>query len=365
MSLRFYSRRPARAFTLVELLVVIAIIGVLVALLLPAVQSAREAGRRMQCSNNLKQLGLGIHNFHDTNGLFPFNYQLIGVETWEAASAHYQILPFIEQGNVHSQFKIPSTAKAGQSKDPAPAGAVGGAVGDAAMWSASWNGPMNTRLKTFICPTSTKAPTRAQVSWGGPGSNYGWCTGSRTQVVWVGDGFNGMIAYQHQRRMKDVTDGLSNTILASEFLPGRGMNTGTATYPFDVFYAGDGPFNAVKDKNQATKLELDAIGNAAKSLAGGGFRGNNGGNWAWYSAGHSTFSTAAPPNWQFPTAGGNCCPGGAHDWGNGVIPARSLHPNGVNVVMGDGSVRFVTNSVDLLTWQYAGSRNDGISANNL
>jgi prepilin-type N-terminal cleavage/methylation domain-containing protein/prepilin-type processing-associated H-X9-DG protein len=353
-------RRSCRAFTLVELLVVIAIIGVLVALLLPAVQSAREASRRMQCSNNLKQLALGIHSFHDTNNIFPFNYQLIGINAWEAASAHYAILPYIEQGTVHSQFRIPTTAKAGQAMGTAPAGAVG----DATMWSQSWNGPMNVRLKVFICPSSTKLPTRAQVSWGGPGCNYGWCTGSRVQVVWVGEAFNGIIAYQHQRRMKDVTDGLSNTVLASEFLGGRGQNSGVATYPFDVFYAGDGPFNAVRNKDFATQAELTAIGTAARNLAGGGFRGNNGGNWAWYAAGHSTLSTAAPPNWQFPTAGGACCPGGAHDWGNGVIPARSLHPNGVNAVMGDGSVRFVPNNIDLFAWQLAGSRNDGAAVNN-
>src|SRR5689334_5497274 len=87
-------------FTLVELLVVIAIIGVLVALLLPAVQSARESSRRSQCSNNLKQLGLGMHNFHDGMSYFPFNYQLIGVNAWEAASAHCSILAYIEQKNV-------------------------------------------------------------------------------------------------------------------------------------------------------------------------------------------------------------------------------------------------------------------------
>ena len=352
-------RTTRRAFTLVELLVVIAIIGVLVALLLPAVQSAREAARRMQCSNNVKQLGLGIHNFHDTYTLFPFNYHLIGVNAWEAASAHVAILPYIEQANVFSQMRFPTTSKAGQALGTTPETAQG----DASMWSTSWNGPMNTRLKAFLCPSSTKHPTRAQVAWGGPGSNYGWSTGSRVQVVWVGEAFNGIIAYQHPRRMKDVTDGLSNTLLASEFLAGRGVNTGAATYPFDIFYGGDGPFNAVKNKDFATKAELDAIGNAAKSLAGGGFRGNNGGNWSWYAAGHSSLSTAAPPNWELPTSGGACCPGGAHDWGNGVIPARSLHPGGVNAVMGDGSVRFVTNNIDLLTWQLTGSRNDGVSVN--
>src|SRR5947207_4039687 len=173
------SASPLRraGFTLVELLVVIAIIGVLVALLLPAVQSAREASRRSQCSNNLKQLALGIHNFHDTRNIFPFNYQLIGTNAWEATNASYFILPYIEQGNLFNQFQIPTTAKAGQAMGTAPAGAVG----DATMWSQSWNGPMNTVVKSFICPSSLKAPTRATVSWGGPGSNYGLCTGSRVQ----------------------------------------------------------------------------------------------------------------------------------------------------------------------------------------
>jgi prepilin-type processing-associated H-X9-DG protein len=168
-----------------------------------------------------------------------------------------------------------------------------------------------------------------------------------------------MIAYQHRRDMKDVLDGLSNTLLASEFLGGTGRNTGTATYPFDIFYAGDAPFNAVVNKNFPTQTELDNIGAAALRLDGGGFRGNNGGNWAWYAAAHSTLSTAAPPNWRYPTAGGACCPGGAHDWGNGIIPARSFHPGGVNALLGDGSVRYVVNSISPLVWQRVGARNDG------
>ena len=353
------SRRWRSAFTLVELLVVIAIIGVLVALLLPAVQSAREAARRTQCANNLKQLALAMHDFHDNRNMFPFNYQLIGVNAWEATNASYAILPYLEQQGAFSQFQIPDTAKAGQD-------IAHGAVGNATMWSNTWNGPMNMRLKTFLCPSSTKCPTRQQISWGGPGSNYGWCTGSRVQVVWVGnvssDSMNGIIAYQNERRMKDVTDGLSNTLLVSEYLCGRGgsyLTTGAATYPNDIFYAGDAPFNAVKNKDFATPQELQAIGTAAKSLAGGGFLGNNGGNWAWYAANHSSLTTAAPPNWQYPTAGGACCPGGAHDWGNAVVPARSFHPNGVNAALGDGSIRFFNNTIDVAMWQWIGSRNDG------
>jgi prepilin-type N-terminal cleavage/methylation domain-containing protein/prepilin-type processing-associated H-X9-DG protein len=351
--------RRLAGFTLVELLVVIAIIGVLVALLLPAVQSARESARRTQCVNNQKQLGLGIHNFHDARGLFPFNFQLIGTNTWEATNASYFILPYIEQQNLFEQFKIPTSAQPGQAMGTAPFGSVG----DASMWSFDWNGPMNQRLKVFLCPSAQKPPPRS-TNWGGPGSNYGWCTGSRVQVVWVGEAFNGIIAYQNPRRMKDVTDGLSNTVLASEFLGGRGSTgAGVATYPFDIFYAGDGPFNSVKNKDFATAAELTAIGTAARSLSGGGFLGNNGGNWAWYAANHSSFNTAAPPNWQFPSAGGACCPGGSHDWTNGVFPARSLHPGGVNAVYGDGSIKFIGNNIDILAWQLSGSRNDGQSVN--
>ena len=81
--------------------------------------------------------------------------------------------------------------------------------------------------------------------------------------------------------------------------------------------------------------------------------------WGWYSIGQSALTTAATPNWQFPTAGGNCCPGGAHDWTWGIVPPRSMHSGGVNGLLGDGSVRFIRDSVDLLTFQRLGSMNDG------
>jgi len=330
-------RRPA--FTLVELLVVIAIIGVLVALLLPAVQAAREAARRSQCSNNLKQLGIGMHNHHDTYNVFPKNsYGGVdyGWENWHRFSASYKVLPFIEQTNLYEQFD--------KSKG----------------WDFHYNGPLNTKVKTFICPSSPPAPARSVVDWGGPGSNYGWCSGSSVIVVWGSTNeVNGMIANSDERKMAEVTDGLSNTIMAGEFLSGTGTkNTGSGKYPYDIFYTDDGSYNSIANKHFPTDGELNTIGSSAKGSPTG-VRGNNGTMWGWYSHAQSAFNTAAPPNWRWPSAGGACCPGGAHDWGRGVIPSRSMHPAGVNAGFGDGSVRFIPNSVDLLTYQRLGNRNDG------
>jgi hypothetical protein len=305
--------------------------------LLPAVQAAREAARRSQCTNNLKQLGLGMHNYHDVYVMFPRNYRQVGGNAWEALSAHYALLPYVEQKPL---FDV------GQA--------------NIANWGWIYNNTMNTSLSAFLCPSALVAPKRGSHpdGWDGPGCNYAWSTGSSIYTVWAGAAFNGIIAYHADRRMADVNDGLSNTLMASEVLSGSGQTGGSGKYPFDIFYAGDGPFNAVVNKDFPTQAEIDAIGSAARNSPQG-YKSNNGTMWAWYAAAQSTLTTAAPPNWKWPSAGGACCPGGAHDWGNGIIPPRSLHPGGVNAALGDASVRFISETVDLVTFQRLGNRADG------
>jgi prepilin-type processing-associated H-X9-DG protein len=322
---------------LIELLVVIAIIAILIGLLLPAVQKVREAAARMSCQNNLKQLGLAMHSYHDTYGKFPRNYLQVGGNAWEALSANYFLLPYIEQGNLYTQ---------GQS--------------NLTNWGWTYGTLMNTTIKTFQCPSSPPAPRRGThpQGWDGPGTNYAWCSGSNVETVWAGNRFNGMVAYQYDIKMADATDGLSNTLMASEVLPGSGQTGGSGKYPYDVFYVGNGPFSSVANKEFATVTELNNIGNLART-APIGYKSNNGTMWGWYAVGHSTFTAAAPPNWSYPTAGGDCCPGGAHDWGYGIFPPRSQHTGGVNAALGDGSVRFLSNNIDVLTFQRLGARNDG------
>ncbi len=330
-----------KAFTLIELLVVIAIIAILIGLLLPAVQKVREAASRAKCSNNLKQLGLAMHSYHDVFRIFPRNYTRIGINAWEAVSVNFLLLPYLEQTALFQQLVLPV--------DPA--------VGNAAAWATTWTAA-NTKLNVFICPSSENAASRTAVSWGGPGCNYGWSTGSSVETAWAGSRFNGMISYQTDTKMSDTTDGLSNTILASEFLTGTGSSGPTGVFPRDIFYTNNGIFNSIVNKNFPTQAEVDAIGLSAKT-APTGVRGSMGGNWAWYSAGQSALNTAVTPNWKYPTAGGDCCPGGAHDWGFGLIPPRSMHTGGVNSLFGDASLRFIKDSISLLTFQQLGNKADG------
>jgi len=324
--------RPA--FTLVELLVVIAIIGVLVALLLPAVQAARESSRRAKCLNNLKQLGLAMLNYHDSLRSFPPGRGSgpwgpnpgTNWESWWILSVSYQALAYYEQGTVYELFEQRKNQPRVETWDNPGA-------------------PARMRLPVFICPSSKLLVN------GYPGTNYLWSTGSRIESGGcniVSNQANGVIVHDAGRRMAEITDGTSNVILASEYLPGIDAANGFKAVA------------AISVANRAfpTQAELDVVAAApaARVLT------NNGRWWAWHSHSNALFNTAAPPNWKCQNGAGGAGVGGAGvAWDSciGITPSRSLHPGGVNVCLADGSVRFVRDNITLLTWQILGNIGDG------
>ena len=329
---------PRLAFTLIELLVVIAIIAILIGLLLPAVQKVREAAARASCQNNLHQLGLAMHNYHEANNAFPpargagpFGPKPgTDWEDWYLLSISYQVLAYYEQGNVYQLFE----ARKNQTR--------------ANTWDTA-DAPAHLRLSLFICPSSP------QLTNGYPGTNYLWSTGS---AIYTGGcagafnpnhGSNGAIDMDVGRRMPaDFPDGTSNTILASEYIPG--------VDPAHYFKA----VAAINVANRAfpTQAELDvlAAAPAVRTLS------NNGEQWAWVSHSASVFNTSAPPNWKMNDNLGGLGVGGAGlAWDSclGIVPARSQHTGGVNVCLVDGSVRFIIDSINLFTWQCLGNARDG------
>ena len=198
-------RHSRRGFTLIELLVVIAIIAVLIALLLPAVQQAREAARRTQCKNNLKQLGLALHNYHDTFLVFPpGQFQPLGTNVNSSTNRScwmQRILPYIDQATLFNTFATNMSGPAG--------------------FASNWPGA-NTILPALMCPSDPSSPKNATASGlanQGFSGNYSVCAGSTTfGVDGGGDKLNGMFFCYSRTSIRDTTDGTSNTLLAGEIL---------------------------------------------------------------------------------------------------------------------------------------------------
>lgn len=190
------SRRKRLAFTLVELLVVIAVIGVLVALLLPAVQHARESARRTQCQNNLRQMVIGLHHFADTHGHLPSAYEAAGTNPgWGWGSA---ILPYLEQRNLFDAAQI-ATASFGSGTNPAPATSL-----------------TQTKLALFRCP-SDFTPSLNPVRLDHGLSNYRAVAGPLLPTTFVADFDYGGPMYQNSKlRLARITDGTSNTLIVGE-----------------------------------------------------------------------------------------------------------------------------------------------------
>ena len=341
------SRRSA-GFTLIELLVVIAIIAVLIALLLPAVQAAREAARRAQCVNNLKQMGLALHNYHSSFDNFPMGVaaskNTAGSTYWNGWSAQGLMLGYMEQTAIYNAINF--------SIDPLVNGPISQANSTA----------LYTKINSYLCPSD---PNGGRINI----NNYYMSEGPNVINTpgsgGVGNASSGpsigLFCFNYSFGIRDCTDGTSNTVAASE---GAAGNNQYSNYRGNgVVGAGSQPpqNNAYLVQAQtltniaacAAAMQMDASSQKNMSL-------NRGQYWGWGAEAMSLFSTIVPPN-STQYAFNQCrygCGGGSADHSD-ITNASSFHSGGCNVLMADGSVRFVKSSLSILTWWALGSRNGG------
>jgi prepilin-type N-terminal cleavage/methylation domain-containing protein len=333
-----------RGFTLIELLVVISIIAILIGLLLPAVQQAREAARRTQCRNNLKQLGLAIYNYETSQRCLPPTAVVVknpnGTLWTSYLSAFARILPYLDQGNVYGAIKLDA------------------AYGDLANMPA-----VGRVIGIFLCPSEPHSEPLLHATFGNiGGNNYGFSMGD--WYVWSGfnDGKNGepptrsAFGVNLRRRWADFTDGTSQTFLMSE------------VKNYQPYIRDCGHLSLINDPNTIPPPDADPL-TVAPEYSGSGCTvlTNAHSQWIEMTVHHCGFTTAWPPNKKTPGGPGLSIPdidlnsnreriGGPT---YAAITSRSHHTGGVHSLFGDGSVHFISSSVDGRIWRALGTVGGG------
>ena len=333
-------------FTLIELLVVIAIIAVLIALLLPAVQAAREAARRAQCINNMKQIGLALHNYHSTQDNFPLgaaasNNTLGGSSPgvyWNGWSAQALMLNYMEQTAIYNAINF--------SIDPL----------------VNNSGPFNstalyTKINSYLCPSD---PGAGKIFF----NSYYASTGTTMNSI-PSPYSTGIFSYNGSTGLRDITDGSSNTIAYGEGVVGNGQSNkyrgnGVLGAGTGVPAPGDAFSNYTPTLNN---LQACAAAFQVNALTGSNISGNRGYYWGWGAEAMSMFNTIVPPNstqYSFNQCRYGCggCPNYAADHSD-IVNASSFHAGGCNYLMGDGSVRFIKSSVNMNTYWSLGTKAGG------
>jgi prepilin-type N-terminal cleavage/methylation domain-containing protein/prepilin-type processing-associated H-X9-DG protein len=341
--------RKRGGFTLIELLVVIAIIAVLIALLLPAVQAAREAARRIQCTNNLKQVGIALHNYLSAHTVFPpgrINSHNAGQgNCW---GMYAQLLPFFEQQQISNAFNFnlpPDT-------DPT-----------SSLSAANTTG-FSSFLNNLICPSDSQ-PVLILVSNGYFAThNYNANVGSAYSVVQqpaapLTGVPNGPFFENSRVSPADFTDGMSNTAAVAETVRST-QSSSYANDPLNVFLiTGNNTSTGPPISSDADYASLCLSQPWSTTM----FQATKGVRWHYGAPGHTLYNHLRPPNDLKPDCRGGLPHSNRTDpmwnWLSLNITARSKHPGGVNGLMADGHVGFFKNSINVLAWQALGSRNGG------